>query len=897
MPRAKTPTRTPRSAWQKQELINDTRRLRKKATVSQLKAAFKDYDLDGDGKITTAELGMALRRLSAIHDAIETDEGTVRRMLADADVDGDGGISENEFVDVMMSIDSGRIELNWEIVNACASAEVTLKENKETMDAAFEKIASVGRQYSFDFQRKVSHEPRGEGLAEAGAIPRLFTLGLDLAYTYLVFLSMLALSQSVDGVDFNFLWFTIGKLFGTTEVEKNISFAQDYLVDPFLHLLEDALDASSFVVSVSAFGLLVGVAAYGIFSRSQTVGQIIMNHVPVSREDTEKRLGPLTAMIYYLLSMVSLDYFTGLAGTIMHSKVAHAWDLNETHATETKDAGKTAVKTAPERTTDGTSLAEMVHTSWMDRSFSNVLVVIVYAAFTYYLNTEVNKLLGDKSAHESRAREILGKYPFFAYFAQIPDVIFANKGLMASVVAIAIAVASAVILLCRAVLRPIIYCLVFGWTVATFYTAFTQVGNAASAPGGLISSYQKLEGGVQLLQGLAVSVMSLRYVYQRRAGFELQISAYQEAILSTTVHPLLAMVVPCCECAFQIYQFELLARVVALDFQGGDGMLPIAMIVHLYWTLFATRSLFEMACSGTIGRYYYRKSAEGSNSISRTIDGVLSAFVKNVGTGLAFGLIHFPIMVLYHIHKNVKKSYDDTSWVNFPVKVVLFVVSTMLAIVLAWVEALVSTAVTYAGITGEGVWSSGRRAFAVMRSDGVTIMAEHSGTKQLACILVSGACVLSAWLMEIAWEPLKAHFGATATSSSYSGGLFLCTDQYRCEELEKGIKGVCFFCMLYLCISMIWVLERASSTINVCMFDEMCHDPERLTHAPVELKKRMKEYMTAKNTVPSVFWDAFVLLIWGAASAGLTVLFIEEKIPPEPYRIALVVLMALAIRL
>ena len=103
--------------------------------------------------------------------------------------------------------------------------------------------------------------------------------------------------------------------------------------------------------------------------------------------------------------------------------------------------------------------------------------------------------------------------------------------------------------------------------------------------------------------------------------------------------------------------------------------------------------------------------------------------------------------------------------------------------------------------------------------------------------------------------------------------------------------------MLYLCISMIWVLERASSTINVCMFDEMCHDPERLTHAPVELKKRMKEYMTAKNTVPSVFWDAFVLLIWGAASAGLTVLFIEEKIPPEPYRIALVVLMALAIRL
>ena len=103
--------------------------------------------------------------------------------------------------------------------------------------------------------------------------------------------------------------------------------------------------------------------------------------------------------------------------------------------------------------------------------------------------------------------------------------------------------------------------------------------------------------------------------------------------------------------------------------------------------------------------------------------------------------------------------------------------------------------------------------------------------------------------------------------------------------------------MLYLCLSMIWVLERASSTINVCMFDEMCHDPERLTHAPAGLKERMKEYMTAKNKVPSVFWDVFVVLIWGAASAGLTALFIQGEIPLEAFRVAIVVLMALAIRL
>ena len=95
--------------------------------------------------------------------------------------------------------------------------------------------------------------------------------------------------------------------------------------------------------------------------------------------------------MYYVLSMVSLDYFTGLAGTIMRSKVAHALDVNETHATGTEDA----VMTAPKRPTDGTSLADVVHTSWMDRPFSNVLVFIVYAAFTYIISTTRWEIIGN----------------------------------------------------------------------------------------------------------------------------------------------------------------------------------------------------------------------------------------------------------------------------------------------------------------------------------------------------------------------------------------------------------------------------------------------------------------------------------------------------------------------
>ena len=52
----------------------------------------------------------------------------------------------------MTMVNDGEIQSNWDIINASAAADVTLNENKETLNIAFEQIASLGRQVSEDIQ-------------------------------------------------------------------------------------------------------------------------------------------------------------------------------------------------------------------------------------------------------------------------------------------------------------------------------------------------------------------------------------------------------------------------------------------------------------------------------------------------------------------------------------------------------------------------------------------------------------------------------------------------------------------------------------------------------------------------------------------------------------------------
>ncbi|KAK4751931.1 hypothetical protein SAY87_020729 [Trapa incisa] len=61
--------------------------------VADRERVFKRFDANGDGKISSSELGEALRNLGSV----TSDE--VQRMMAEIDTDGDGFISYEEFTD------------------------------------------------------------------------------------------------------------------------------------------------------------------------------------------------------------------------------------------------------------------------------------------------------------------------------------------------------------------------------------------------------------------------------------------------------------------------------------------------------------------------------------------------------------------------------------------------------------------------------------------------------------------------------------------------------------------------------------------------------------------------------------------------------------------------------
>ncbi|KAG9454721.1 hypothetical protein H6P81_007625 [Aristolochia fimbriata] len=61
--------------------------------MAEAERIFKRFDANGDGKISSSELGDALKSLGSV----SADE--VQRMMAEIDTDGDGFIDFNEFLD------------------------------------------------------------------------------------------------------------------------------------------------------------------------------------------------------------------------------------------------------------------------------------------------------------------------------------------------------------------------------------------------------------------------------------------------------------------------------------------------------------------------------------------------------------------------------------------------------------------------------------------------------------------------------------------------------------------------------------------------------------------------------------------------------------------------------
>ena len=69
--------------------------------IETLKEAFSLIDMDGSGGIGRAELKTLLQSFARAGEAI--DEAEIDYMIGEADVDGDGSISYDEFAKVLMA--------------------------------------------------------------------------------------------------------------------------------------------------------------------------------------------------------------------------------------------------------------------------------------------------------------------------------------------------------------------------------------------------------------------------------------------------------------------------------------------------------------------------------------------------------------------------------------------------------------------------------------------------------------------------------------------------------------------------------------------------------------------------------------------------------------------------
>ena len=680
----------------------------KSPSAAQLRKSFQSYDFNGDGEISFDELMNAVKRLPGC----QANEASVRAMMAAADMDSNGMLSESEFMKVMADTDAGlgAAHGNWAVMSL-AAAELTIAQTKATISSSLDKAERLGRAPSRAIQTQLS---AGEEGGTVGSIPRLAAMALDVLYMGLIGGAVLGVEYAVIAVDFNTFW-AAAEAFTGNDFKEGVASKWEIILAP----LEDIVDGAGAVTTVSFLLLVVGALFYSILYRSQTIGQLVLNHVVIDTALTKgqnknaRRVSPMSAVMFNLLSVPALDALTGLAGKAVGAKVVFSWSITETKL-RTPPAPKSSAKWSK-----GGSLASLVHVPWGARPWSNAGFIALYVVFTAGCIQSTDSYLSRQGVNDSEAlaKQLLQWSQWFSLFGSIPLVCAANPGLMTAALAITYGVSAVLLLIVREFLRPILYLLMLAFALGT-------VGST------LASGLQGVP--IFMLIGPVIgAVTALRYLYQYRASFELQIAIYKEAIVASLVNPLLTFLVPVIEAAFQLYQFQLLAKVVLVhwttptnhDDQQHKQHLLSALWFHQYWTVFTLRVVFEMVCASVIGKYYFRKAgASSANGLTRTLDAIASVLTKSLGTACFFGLVQFVVMALQRLHNIVSQRFHKTSWAVLPVKLVLFVVQFLLAVLISYVESLSGLSITYAGITGEGLCDSARRATDTMTTDGVQVL-------------------------------------------------------------------------------------------------------------------------------------------------------------------------------
>ena len=517
----------------------------------------------------------------------------------------------------------------------------------------------------------------------------------------------------------------------------------------------------------------------------------------------------------------------------------------------------------------------MVNQPLSARSVSDPVWLLLYVSLAYFVlsNGGEEDVASDVSKFVGWLKSLS---PYTAALSSIPEVVVQHPGVLL-VSVLSMTVSTAIFLkVAEFMLRPLLYLMVVGWAVTVVYTVI-NVPNMAMT--------------------MIPPIFALRYVWQYRASFQLQITLYQEAIVATIAHPILPLIVPIFEGAFYLFQIEMSTRFVDLEWKNWTSGLDSAseqqyklwaLRIFIPWTLQSGSAYFEMMCASVMGRYYYRDSNSSSNTIGRTVNGVLGVLLFQPGTAIGFGFMGLCISFLQRVHAKMSEQYDKLEWCNplhlLP-KIFLGIIKYLVAWIIFYFQAMHRSGISYAGMTGESMIQSVGRASTVMGTDGALVLSEHAGTSKLSAVCVSASATLATGIMYYAWDDLKE------MPNFYGGEAAVGVSE------EMALKGICLVCMLSMAASTIQVLSRASNAIMLCALDEMAHDANQLRHAPARLKASIQEYMSRKSSFPSGFWTFFVMLLFAGSCVALDVLQGKGKIEEQQHVMLVLVSMALAILL
>lgn len=856
MPRAKSRGRVAKDPLLNRIKIRRHNKSRSKSpTRRQSLSLFSSFDKDGNGTISFDELCSALRDLSHLSPSgeVEWDDETVRLMLEQADADGDGEIDEKEFLRMMDKVESGAMSLhyNWYTLSATA-AEKTISDTHKQVNSSFDRASN--------YVRGTLATP---DTGKVSMSHKIIAVCIDVLYAVVTYFSLLFLAKSWDQMDFNTL-IPILEAVGADRDEASSMF--DSLLS---HIGEDVADGMQLTVTATITSVLIGLALFSFFLRGQTIGQMFMSHQPVRAAD-ETHVPWTTSLIYIVLSIITLDPLTGLASSIMGLNVMFR------SAATTSSSSSSVTTHGLNIGLSKNSLANMCNQPFSKRPLSDPIWLVVYLSLTYFILTEGH------DGGESLVKTLISKFnewgPYARILTSIPNVASEHPSVIGISLLVMIASTTAFLMIARQFLRPLLYAMVVGWACTTLYTVVEAPSMALT---------------------MMPSLFALRYLWHYRSSFELQIAIYQEAIVATIVHPLLPLIVPIMEAIFYLFQLEMTTRYAALEinnwtswgkndqFQNNERLALWAMRIYIPWTLQSGRALFEMICSSVIGRYYYRKALEDqsilkSNHVSRTIHGVTGVVLKSTGTAIGFGFAGMMIGFLQKFHSKLCESYSKLNILNplhwIPIAI-MFILKYTIAMIIFYFEVMHRNGVTYAGMTGETMLESAKRAQGVIATDGALVLTEHSGTGKLSAICVSASAALAIGIMHYGWEPLKNNVPSFNPSNTYD---------------ENHLYGICIVVMLSMATSTIQVLSRAANTIMICALDEIAYD-SKIRHASDTLKYQINRYMNEKSSFPSTIWSLFIMLLFAGACSGLEYLNLSKQIDDQQHIASVVVSCVIAI--